>query len=115
MLNKEIVFTWKNFSITVIISIMSIIGSVTYGVSYFQGSTDAKIEALIKEVETKPSNDVLLQYMNLQHERFIFNEKRLDRHLEFEDKRSDEIQKRIERIEELYLSDIYRSGGEKKK
>ena len=114
--------------------VMIIIGIVlttiisNWGASaYFKGATEMELKhvrenyLIIKEqVRDKPSNAVLLQYMNLQHERFKFNEQRLNDHLKVSEDRW-EAQVRIDEImaddikciEERYLTDKYR--GQKKK
>ena len=112
-MNKEVSFTWKNLLLTIIIVLLPIIITIGVSANYFQGATNAKLEQMTKDIDKKPSNAVLLQYMLLVDERFKATYLRHDEHTENYKASIKRLDEDIQRIEDRWLTDNYR--GQKKK
>ena len=98
--------SWGKIAAIVIGIVLTTVLSNWGTAAYFRGSTEMDLKhvrenyLIIKEqLRDKPSNEVLLQYMNLQHERFKFNETRLNDHLKVSSDNWDAQEKKNEIIE----------------
>lgn len=75
-----------------------------------------RLDKVEKELNEKPDNSVLLQYMELTQTKFDTQQKLLDEHVksdaiqfEFLQKELERVNKDLDQLREKYLTDVYRS------
>ncbi len=108
------------FSSGFFLLIVSVIGSAVYSAVYSSGVSDTDMEYMKLEIDQKPDNAVMMEYVNLLKLQFEFLQKSQDIHITSNKERwaaevryNEAITERIKRIEDIYLTDKYR--GVKKK
>lgn len=112
----------KTLYIAILMAVIAFIFTNVGAMLYISGGINEKVNKMELELQRKPSNDVLLQYMKLTDSRFRANELSLNAHAdgnktEKSDLKSyvEMLEERINRIESIYLEDVYRSASKKKK
>lgn len=101
-MDKPIRFTWGNLLVSLLLVLIPIILTIFGAAYYFKGSVDTKMEYLEKQLVLKPDNEVILQFMYLTDERFRMGEKH-----------DDESLRRLERLEQLFLTHTNRTVKKK--